>query len=200
LKITNNEGEKNKKMRNKERIKLAGYGLMLMVSVLTGCAAGTKKPERNKMPELNSFQDFDDQGFAATGAGIEYGLTTTSLTLETQDGMQSFVRIPLPDASTDSVTIKLVNTMKPFALPLLSAWSAEQKSGVMLDLSSHKGGVTHRTNYVLAVSGGPHIPIMILWDQGSAYRAAMVKSLVAGVPYVSLNLTSGDDPSSLSAR
>jgi len=90
----------------------------------------------------------------------------------------------------------LVNSFKPFALPLLSAWAQYQKQGIVLDLSNHTGLEIHRTDYVIEKSNDFSIPVVIIWDQLSAVRVASLKTLVEDVPMIKFNCTSGNDPAS----
>ncbi|RFZ90930.1 hypothetical protein D0C36_18465 [Mucilaginibacter conchicola] len=175
---------------------------LLFAAILSGscgCMDGAKKPERNKMPELSSLQEYHDGGFLAaqklsTGpAGLNFA--STQIELETNDGLKRFIRVPLPDASADSVLVKMIQTLKPLAIPLLSNWANQYNSGLLIDLSSNRSGLaTYQTNYELRQQGGFVIPVILRWDRLSAYRAGTAQDLVGGTPFISLQKLSGQDP------
>jgi hypothetical protein len=183
-------------MKENMRLKLIGItASIMMATLLFGCESGSKKPERKKMPELAAYDGFYDSGLNPGADQGETGFAAENITIETADGPQNFINIPLPDASADSLAMNLVNSVRPFALPLLSTWAKENKSGVLLDLSTHHNGASYEGNFTLRENGYFTIPVIICWDQASAYRLAEVKALVQTMPAINLNFISGDNPS-----
>lgn len=178
------------------RLKSIGIAVSIMLTALMyGCQADSKKPERKKMPELAGYNGFYDGGLNPGYSQGETGFFAENITLQTANGPQNFFSIPLPDASADSLAINLVNSVKPFALPLLNQWAREHKGGVLLDLSTHHHGASYQSNFNLRQEGGFSIPVIICWDKASAYRLAEVKALVQTMPAINLNFISGDKPS-----
>jgi hypothetical protein len=178
------------------RLNIIGIAVSIMLTTLFySCVTDNKKPERKKMPELSGYDGFYDGGLNPGADQGEAGFAAENITIETADGPQNFINIPLPDASTDSLAINLVNDVKPFALPLLNNWAREHKSGILLDLSKHHNGTSNEGNFILRENGGFTIPVIIRWDQASAYRLAEVKALIQTMPAINLNFISGDNPS-----
>lgn len=177
-------------------LKSIGIAVAIMfTAMMYGCQADGKKPERKKMPELAGYNGFYDGGLNPGYGQAERGFFAENITLQTADGPQNFFNIPLPDATADSLAINLVNNIKPFALLLLNQWAREHKSGVLLDLSTHHNGASYQSNFTLRQEGGFSIPVIIRWDQASAYRLAEVKTLTQTMPAINLNFVSGDKPS-----
>lgn len=173
---------------------------MLVISCLYGCSGHEKPKSRNKMPEFNSYEHAFESGNYSTTAMSSLkdngqAFATSVVELETADGMQDFMDIPLPDASLDSIAISLGNVLKPLAIPVLNGWAEEHpNSGIMLDLSRHNGEATYQTSYTLHQTAGFTIPVVIVWDHASAYRAYTATKLVSGIPFISLNQVSGFNP------
>lgn len=172
--------------------------LLLIAGALFSCGGATA-PARKKMPEFNSLSD----GIEGPGTGWgntnqmqgSFAFAPTNIDLAMSDGtVHGFVSVPLPNPANDSAAVSLINSVKPFALPMLSAWAHQQRNGVMLDLSSHALPVS-RTDYVMEKPGEYNIPLVVLWDARSAYRVAIVKNLIAAEPALRLRQTSGNSVS-----
>jgi hypothetical protein len=171
--------------------------VLLIAITLYGCGGGGAAPARKKMPEFNSLDGIEGGGFSSSNSQPQQGsfaFAPTNVDMVFEGSQRGFVSIPLPDAGTDSAAISLINTMKPFAMPMLAAWAQQQRNGVVIDLSRHNGVNTHRTDYVMQKGNDYSIPVVIIWDAASSYRVSLIKSMVDDVPYLKLNKTAGDDP------
>jgi hypothetical protein len=179
------------------------FGALLIyctAGMLSGCQpSGPGLPTRKKMPDFNS----DDNNFEsaipfsgnpASQSQSSFAFSTSNVDLVINGATQGFVSIPLPDAAVDSSAISLINTVKPFALTMMSAWAKQQRHGVVIDLSAHNGAEVHRTDYVLEKYNDFTIPVVVMWDQASTYRVSKLKSIIGGLPAVSLSCISGNDP------
>lgn len=178
------------------RLNLTGLAALFMLTTLMyGCeSGGNKKPERKKMPELVSYDGFYDSSFNSGDEQLKTAIMGENVTIETPSGPQKFVSLPLPDAASDSLAINLVNSIKPFALPLLHNWAREHKGGFLLDLCARHTGTGYQGNFTLQGQGGLAFPVIIRWDRASAYRLNRLNELVQNMPVISLNFISGDNP------
>ena len=148
--------------------------LGLMGLSLFSCSGGSVGvPERNKMPEFVESDRFE-AGFSeepwASGYPAEasaFAANPIDLTIDGQT--QGFYQIPLPDASNDSLAFRLLSDLKPFAVPLLINWAQQERHGVLLDLRARREQVAEQSNFELKVPGY-RIPVIVKWDQASAYR------------------------------
>jgi hypothetical protein len=169
---------------------------LFLYSCQTSAPSGSP---RKKMPEFTSdnalegpmpFQSNSarsgSEAFGARPGPEAFAFHTSNIDLESGGSMQGFIYVPLPDASNDSMAIALLHSYKTMALPMLSTWAAQQHQGVAIDLSSHNGAPTHRTDYTLEKAGEFSIPVVIIWDQASAARVTELKSLVTELPGVTL--------------
>ncbi|MBS1579030.1 MAG: hypothetical protein JST29_05255 [Bacteroidetes bacterium] len=92
----------------------------------------------------------------------------------------SCVSIALTDPSMDSSAMNLLNTYKPFALPLIAEW-AKQNKAVALDFRTI-GGTEERAEYTIERPGSFSIPVIFLWDKLSARRAAFFMQQLNDAP------------------
>jgi len=174
-------------------------GMFLAIMAVVSCAPGGGSTSRKKMPGFSSVSGFESpmpfEGRNASSklSSGDFAFTTNNVDMMLDGNLHEFVSVALPNAANDSLAISLVNSFKPMALPLLTSWAARQKQGVVIDLSSHTQAA-HRTDYTLEKPGDFLIPVVIIWDAASAARVGALKSMVAGVPSVSLSCTSGMDP------
>jgi hypothetical protein len=195
-------------MKNNYCTLLTGLVCCFLIMFLFGCSGipgipgipGASVPSRKKMPDFSD----DDNDFeisapfnnaAKSQRNEEFSFTASNVDLMMNGTMQGFVSIPLPDETTDSAAISLVNTVKPFAMMLLSSWAKQQRHGVLIDLSKHAGSQVYRTDYLLKKSGGFAIPVVVMWDQFSAGRVTTLKAIAYGLQDVSLTCLSDNDPS-----
>lgn len=176
---------------------LKGITAVLIAATVYSCSGGGS-PKRKEMPEFDSYNGFEG-AVPFSGHGVQpqgaYGFTTTNVDMMLNGSMQGFVSVALPDASNDSLVVNLLHSFKPFALPLISSWSREQRRGVMIDLSSHTDVNVHRTDYLLTKNDDFTISVVVIWDQGSAARVAALREMANELPFVKFSCTSGFDPS-----
>ena len=159
---------------------------------------GDSLPARKKMPEFASNDGFEGavpfSGNSNATAASTFAFKTGNIDLDVDGHNQNLVVVAMPDASTDSVALSLVNSVKPFALPMLSGWAKQQGRGVLIDLSSHNGEEAYRADYVLQKPDDFSIPVVLMWDNASASRVVLLKEVLDDVPSISLSCTSGNDP------
>jgi hypothetical protein len=170
---------------------------IMIAGTLSGCqSGGPSLPTRKKMPEL-AMADDDFEGSPVAENGDKQNQNAYAFNAQNVDLMingisQGFISLSLPDASADSATVNLLQSLKPFALPLLSNWAQQQRHGVAIDLSAHNGETIHRSDFVLQETNGFSFPVVVIWDRLSQYRLATIRQLVAEVPSLKLNAISAD--------
>ncbi|HEY0175447.1 MAG TPA: hypothetical protein VGC08_03650 [Pedobacter sp.] len=160
--------------------------------ILYSCQPGGSSP-RKKMPELNGTEEFEGGMPFSNGpermATGDFAFSTSNVDLQLNGSTQGFVSVPLPDAANDSLAISLVNSFKPFAMPLLAAWAQQQRNGVVIDLGSHTSAVHNRSDFALRIPGNLTIPVVVMWDHVSAGRVKTLKRMVEDMPLVELTQT-----------
>jgi hypothetical protein len=172
------------------------FGMLFIATTVYSCSDGSL-PARKKMPQFSSYDGFEGEfnnnnNEANPGS---FAFATSNVDLMLNGTMQRFVSVSLPSPANDSVAVSLVNAIKPFAMPILSAWAQQQRHGVIIDLCSHTGGETHRSDYVLQKQGNFSIPVVVMWDGASASRVAELKNIVQDMPSITLSCTSNNDSS-----
>ncbi|RFZ90231.1 hypothetical protein D0C36_20755 [Mucilaginibacter conchicola] len=164
-----------------------------MLPFIAGCEGGTPSlPTRKKMPELNNYNDAFEGGYTFGHSDSKadknhYGFTTSNVDLNYGSVSRPFVQFDLPDSSTDSATVSLLQNLKPFALPLLANFARRQRNGVAIDLTLSPSKEKQRTDFLLEQQDGFSIPVVIFYDKSTAYRMNEIKALAAQMPTLRLN-------------
>ena len=174
------------------------FALSLSASLYSCAPTGLPGSGRKKMPEFTSYDGIEGAmpfhtETTETGRG-GFGFTTSNMDLDFNGGSQGFLAVSLPDATNDSLAISLLHSFKPYAIPMITSWARQAKQGVVIDLSSHSGLTTHRTDYVLESPNGFSVPVVVMWDQASVSRMTTLQSLVQELPPMKLNCIAGFDP------
>jgi hypothetical protein len=172
---------------------------LCLEATISGCQGGgaSSLPTRKKMPDL-TMEDENLEGTPAFENPVMnknaggYAFNAQNIDLDVGGISQGFISVSLPDASTDSATVNLLESLKPFALPLLSGWAQQQRHGVAIDLSAHNGDAVHRSDFMLEQRNGFSFPLVITYDRLSAYRLNTIKHLIAEMPSLKLQSISGN--------
>lgn len=164
---------------NVSRLFFACIGPALLTGILYGCG---NKTARKKMLTLNSQGLFEAPSFA--GAAGDLPFYTSDIEIQSGGTMETFVAVSLPDPANDSLAMNLVNSYKPFALPLLTEWGSQERKGVLIDLRSNASPAIRREDYVIERADAFSIPVVFLWDPASANRAAAFIGLLQSLPAV----------------
>jgi len=171
---------------------LSCIGFGLAVGIFCGCAGGgPNKPERKKMPDLASWGP-------ATGTA-DFPFHTGDIDIQSGSGTVSFLEVALPDPAYDSVAMGLIASYEPFAVPLLTEWAKQAGKCVVIDLRSRPDG-SLRADYTIDRPGAFSIPVIFLWDQASAGRAAAFIEVLQTLPSVRCQCTGGRDGGYLTGR
>ncbi|MBV7531197.1 hypothetical protein [Chitinophaga sp. sic0106] len=167
------------------------YALVLALPcVLSACSdLPTEKESRKKMPHLYMPQT-EIPGlpgicnFAGDAASELFPFRTTAVNWSMDGGTNAFTLVAIPDASKDSIAFDMARTYRPVVTTLLQRWAATSGKGIMLDLrrsTETTQGAQYNVN-----AGGMNIPVVLLWDKSSAWRANAYKELLASVPDMQL--------------
>ena len=117
--------------------------IIILTSWLCACEGG--RLPRKKMPELAGINDAGERGRGAKEGteAADFPFTIRD-TLLLSDGTRSrFLAVSLSaDAADDSAVMSLVNSYKPWALPLLSGWAGKGEKGVLVDLRPNTENAT----------------------------------------------------------
>jgi hypothetical protein len=164
---------------------------MLFSGALVSCGAGPSAP-----PERKKFPMFSDNGqavdiplysLAAPDARSGLPFATGSVDLSTDQGASSYFSVSLPDPNYDSLALSLVNNYKPLALSLLSQWAKQRNGkGFIVDLRSSSNNAS-RQDYSIEFAGNT-VPVVLLWDNSAASRAAAFLNSAQQIPGISVSL------------
>ncbi|HTR28568.1 MAG TPA: hypothetical protein VMH27_04830 [Puia sp.] len=110
------------------------------------------------------------------------------------DGMRrDFLVLAIPDPARDSTIGTLIATGENLAPYLLNELHQLNKSGIVIDLRLAQGTPTIRQDYQVTSTAlkASNLPIVFLWDQYSADRAAYFTRYVEQFPGISWSITRG---------
>lgn len=158
---------------------LTSIAMIIFSFVWISCEGPGGVPERKKMLDLTSGSSTGDCYFAAPDEATLFPTAETNMQV---NGVNTqMVSVAVPHAAYDSIALANVQNVLPFAYPLLSRW-AQQKKGVVINFSSSAGNNNYRVDYVLEAPGSFSIPVVLLYDQWSAYRAGAAVNLMHTLP------------------
>jgi len=161
---------------------------------IEGCGPGEVVPERKKMPELTSLQGPESYApYSERQSAAGHIFTTGYVDLQVSGGTETLFAVSLPDAADDSLIMNLIETYRPLAVPLLTAWTQQQKHPVLIDLRAAGSQGAQRADYLVQKPGAFAMPVVILWDVYSAGRAASYMQLLQSAPAISVHRLSGTE-------
>lgn len=178
-------------------------GLILFAGMLHGCGPG--RLPRKKMPEFAGIDGLEGRYAPNAPGDLLFALRDTSLL---SGGTRfSFLVVSLPDPAGDSMAMDLVNSYKPFALPLLTDWAGQGKpghreKGVLIDLREEAGDAertdraataVHRAEYILERPGAFSISLILVWDPPAAGRAAWCLETLQSLSAFQCHLVTGSE-------
>lgn len=171
-----------------------GSVALSLLSIIIGCSpTGAPKP-RKKFPEFSSFGEFNSSlSFSRPSENYD-GLPFGGADLEfySNGKFSSYVYIPMGDAESDSLVINLINTYKPFAIPMLSEWNKQNKKGVLIDFRPRPGSSYSSSEFNLESSGSFSFPVVFIYDGNSALRASAFMGTMKTMPMIRATLISAD--------
>lgn len=160
----------------------------VLAGVLQGCSGlppipglpGMAKP-RNKMPDpgIPGGGAFTCT-YASPGNELVSGYDAGLLDLSLEGNGGAWLAVPLTDASFDSLAFNLAETYRPVAQMMINQWAGQNNSGIMLDLRTGHPGQQRATFSV--ENPVRNFPVMLLWDQGSAFRSNAYLRVLQTVP------------------
>jgi hypothetical protein len=142
-------------------------------------ASCDQKPPRKTLPSLSITDEIEGAYTPFQKDYPEsndvYAFNTSNVDMVTGGTTQACISIPMSDAGSDSAIIHLLDTYKPFAIPLLSQWSKQGRNGVVLDFRSANskvlGDAGGRADYIMEKENSFSVPVIFLWDKTSESRA-----------------------------
>lgn len=96
------------------------------------------------------------------------------------------VPIHLADPANDEAVVNLLNTYRPFAIPMLTKLAKEQHGGIVVDFRANGSMEQLSATYLIKRDNLFSIPVQLLWDGRSATRAAYFLKLANGYKEVSI--------------
>jgi len=164
--------------------------MMLTLWVIALCACDGR-PARKKLPDFTSLQGWEDLPLAKTEKQFFF---TSDTTIMEGSRLVNFLSISLPDPMYDSLAISMATSYKPLAATLIEQWSKKEKKGVLIDLRNKAGNDDRRANFLvkknLPDNANINIPVVLIWDRASAYRADYLIKLMSSMPEIKCDLIS----------
>jgi len=155
--------------------------------LLFACAGAPIKPQRKKMPELNSLNgEWNDPGQAQGFFNLP--IRTGYIDIFRNGSPATFLAVKFSDNSFDSVALSLANSYKPMAQALLAQWAQQQGAGLLIDLRQTAEPGTQQTECVLE-NQSYSVPVIFLYSQTSANRANAYITLLQSIPAVHCKLS-----------
>lgn len=169
----------------------------LCLLLFTGCGQGPEKTPRKKMPEFTSFAEWSSSGACMAGAneGLPFGVG--ELELMAGGRLQGFTYIAMSDPASDSLVMNLINTYKPFAIPMLTQWYKQEKKGVLIDCRTETRGAYETAEYRVEAGSAFSIPVVFVWNRFSAERAAWLTNALQSYTAVSCRQITGAEGADL---
>jgi hypothetical protein len=174
-----------------QQLHLFRRGILLVGPILLFCACtgGAPKPERKKMPELNSFSSQWEISYNSQPEAFNLPVRTGYVDLLQDGKATTFLAVNFSDNNFDSLALSLAISYKSIAPTLLQQWAQQQKgTGILIDLRYVASVQTQRSEYVLE-NDGISLPIIFLYDEGSASRASTFMTVLQSVPTIHCKLT-----------
>ena len=185
-----------------QQLHLFRRGILLVgpILLLCACTGGAPKPERKKMPELNSFSSQWEISYNTQPEAFNLPVRTGYVDLLQDGKATTFLAVNFSDNNFDSLALSLANSYKSIAPTLLQQWAQQQKgTGILIDLRYVASVQTQRSEYVLE-NDGTSLPVIFLYDQASASRASTFMTVLQSVPAIHCKLTSASHTDKEGAR
>ena len=149
----------------------------LFAVILYSCVPGrSSETNRKKMPELSDESSFEGPSpFGSSGLSDLSGYQGFYAAVPPEDIPRGYLYFPLPDPSGDSMSLAVLQNYKDLAIPFLQSWARDNHQGIAIDLASHRGAPIQRGYYTFQKEGMFSIPVLLLWDDGSAGRVATLE-------------------------
>lgn len=172
---------------------------LLWIAGLIACqSGGSSKPARKKMPEFNSIAEWNNSLCAghAYQAAYNEGLpfNTGELNILSGGAIDSYVYIPVTDPGSDSLVMNLVNTYKPLAIPMLTAWARQEQKGVLIDFRTKPAQQYQSQAYQVERAGAFRFPVVFIWDGAAAPRAGLFMQTLQQFSAVSCTALTNHNP------
>jgi hypothetical protein len=167
-------------------VRVTAFGLW--VTALCGCEG---RSERKKLPDFRSLYGWEDRPLTKTGV---QPFQTNDTSIAEGGRLCSFVAVALPDPSGDSLAVSIATSYGPVAGTLIEQWARLDKRGILIDLRSQPGNDDYRADYLVKANlpDNDHfnVPVVFVWDHGSANRAGYFIKEISSIPEIKCDLIS----------
>lgn len=166
---------------------LKGIALISLSMMFTSCLEGLPDApggsERKKMPRfydtgLQVSEGWNGKRYTSCGMASEENL----FNLNGYAGTSEFYRIPLGDPGADESLFAMINMFKPIAARYLAQWAKTQNRGVLVDFRSNDSQTGLRQEYQLEKDNQFSVPVILVWDASSAFRAQSFVAVLKDLP------------------
>ena len=146
-------------------------GCVFLATGFAICSCNGRAP-RKQLPDFDLIAGWEQMPFAKPATSFSWVGDTL---IEISGKTVVFADISIPDPLYDSSALSLMNACEPFAHSIMEQWLGHGGKGIVIDLRSMRSELSERADLkVSAQSAGSvdlDVPIVLLWDANSAYRA-----------------------------
>ena len=162
--------------------------LIILVLVAAIFVEGCKsKPERKKMPGMSFTNGFFNEQQSTQAEQPRFIVSDTLM------GRSRYFSIAIPDPSSDSTALAMLQSCKLVAGLLYNALVKEGDKGVVIDLCSNEEQ-TYQTELTVDQKDGFSLPVKLLWNNKSRQRAFQFLNGLQGMTEFQYTLTKGELP------
>lgn len=170
---------------------------ILLCIVSLSCRQG--RPARKELPPVLSMlpeirstvTPYPSRWSLTATPSNDYLFYCTDTSLLTDGIRRTFLVLAIPDPSRDTAIGAMITAGQSLAPYLLTQLQSLHKAGVVIDLRVGDNTPTIREDYSVTSStlNATNLPVIFLWDQGSANRAAFYTQYLEQFPNLSWSIT-----------
>jgi hypothetical protein len=149
-------------------------------------------PSLSSLPEIGStVTPFPSRWSLAPQQSSNYLFYCTDTALLIDGIRRDFLVLAIPDPVHDTTIGSLISSGQSLAPYLLTELHQQNKAGVVIDLRLSAASPTIREDYLVNSSDWKenHLPIIFLWDEYSASRAAFFTQYLQQFPGITWSIT-----------
>ncbi|RAJ08747.1 hypothetical protein LX64_01401 [Chitinophaga skermanii] len=159
-------------------------GCALLATLLASCAGMSDRPKRKKLPGYIVSPTWEGK--------YSYGLQEDNSRTEVPEGFfsysdttidgKAFFLISLHDPAVDSLALAAAKLYEPLAGSAIAYLQQQGKEGVVADFRGIRNGGDKKSHIQVRDVTGQTAPIIVLWDNLSAGRAAAYVEKLQAAP------------------
>ncbi len=162
--------------------------IAICASALCACEG---KPSRKKLPDFTGIRGWEEMPLKRTGTQPFF---TSDTTMIERGKRIHFFSIAMPDPVYDSLAMGIARDYEPLVSLFLEQWSKQGRGGILIDLHSQEDNGMQRVDFmaekISSKGDASAVPVVLIWDRASAYRAEYLVGALKAVPGIKCTLLS----------